>query len=74
MPSSRLMTVDEIDVIAHEFVKMGVKKIRLTGGEPLLRKEADKIMLALSKHPIELALTTTGLRTNEFIAVFKKQE
>jgi len=66
------MTVDEIDAIAREFVKMGVKKIRLTGGEPLVRKDAEKIILALSKYPIELTLTTNGLRTNAFIDVFKK--
>ncbi len=72
MPSSNLMSVEEIDTIAREFVKMGVKKIRLTGGEPLVRKDAEKILLALSKYPIELTLTTNGLRTNEFIPIFKK--
>lgn len=72
MPSSRLMSANEIDVIAREFVKMGVTKIRLTGGEPLVRKDVDKILLALSKYPIELTLTTNALRTNEFIDVFKK--
>ncbi len=72
MPSSRLMSANEIDVIAREFVKMGVTKMRLTGGEPLVRKDAEKIILALSKYPIELTLTTNGLRTNDFIDVFKK--
>jgi cyclic pyranopterin phosphate synthase len=72
MPSSRLMTVDEIDKIAREFVKMGVNKIRLTGGEPLVRKEVKEILMTLSKYPIELTLTTNGLRTNEFIDIFKK--
>lgn len=72
MPHFRLMQVDEIDAIAREFVKLGVKKIRLTGGEPLVRKDFSEIVSVLSKYPIELTLTTNGLRTNEFIDVFKK--
>jgi cyclic pyranopterin phosphate synthase len=72
MPSSKLMSAEEIVVIAREFVKLGVKKIRLTGGEPLVRKDFAKIIEALSKFPIELTLTTNGLRTNEFIDSFKK--
>lgn len=71
MPSSKLMTVDEIDTIALEFVKLGVNKIRLTGGEPLVRKDVATIIAALSKYPIELTLTTNGQRINEFITVFK---
>jgi cyclic pyranopterin phosphate synthase len=66
------MTADEIDAIVYEFVKMGVNKVRLTGGEPLVRKDVEKIILSLSKYPIELTLTTNGVRTNEFIEVFKK--
>lgn len=72
MPSSMLMSAEEIEVIAREFVKLGVKKIRLTGGEPLVRKDFAKILEALSKYPIELTLTTNGLRTHEFIDAFKK--
>ena len=44
MPSSRLMSVAEIDAIACEFVKLGVNKIRLTGGEPLVRKDFSEIV------------------------------
>ena len=72
MPSSRLMQADEIDAIARTFVKMGVNKIRLTGGEPLVRKDATDILMRLSKYPVELTLTTNGSRVKEFIPVFKK--
>ena len=72
MPSSRLMKSDEIDAIAGEFVKMGVNKIRLTGGEPLVRKDAKEILLSLSKYPVELTLTTNGSAVNAFISVFKE--
>jgi cyclic pyranopterin phosphate synthase len=72
MPSSKLMTVNEIDAIALGFVKLGVNKIRLTGGEPLVRKDVGAIIETLSKYPIELTLTTNGQRIDEFIDVFKK--
>lgn len=65
------MTADEIDSIASVFVKAGVKKIRLTGGEPLVRKDAKEIILRLSKYPIELAITTNGVFVHEFIETFK---
>jgi cyclic pyranopterin phosphate synthase len=72
MPSSRLMQAEEIDVIAGEFVKMGVNKIRLTGGEPLVRKDAADILLRLSKYPVELTLTTNGCEADDFIPVFRE--
>jgi len=71
MPSNKLMQLDEIEAIAAQFVNLGVKKIRLTGGEPLARKDAAHIILALSKLPVKLTLTTNGSRIHEFIAVFK---
>ena len=72
MPSARLMQADEIDAIAAEFVKAGVKKIRITGGEPLERRDAAEILIRLSQYPIDLTLTTNGSRVNEFITVFKQ--
>ena len=43
-PNAQLMQPDEIITIAEQFVAMGVTKIRLTGGEPLVRKEARDII------------------------------
>ena len=71
-PASRLMQLDEIEAIAKIFVAQGVNKIRLTGGEPLVRKDADKIILALSKLPVTLTLTTNGTRLHEYAAVLKE--
>ena len=51
-PSSKLMQADEIDQIARTFVSLGVTKIRLTGGEPLVRKDAAKIIEQLSLYPV----------------------
>ena len=66
MPHKQLMQPDEIDHIAGLFVQLGVKKIRLTGGEPLVRKEAGTIIRHLGKYPVELTMTTNGVRLHEF--------
>ena len=59
-PNAQLMQVDEMLTIAKQFVAMGVDKIRLTGGEPLVRKEAREIIAQLSQLPVELCITTNG--------------
>lgn len=66
LPNKHLMQPDEIDHIAGLFVKLGVKKIRLTGGEPLVRKGADDIIRRLGRYPVELTMTTNGIRLHEF--------
>jgi cyclic pyranopterin phosphate synthase len=71
-PSSQIMQADEINEIARIFVLLGVNKIRLTGGEPLVRKDAAKIIEQLSLYPVELTLTTNGTRLHEFLPVLKK--
>lgn len=69
---STLMTADEIYSIGKTFVNLGVKKIRLTGGEPLVRKDAHQIIELLSDLPVELTLTTNATQTHFFIDDFKK--
>ncbi len=71
-PVSKLMQADEIEAISKIFVAHGVNKIRLTGGEPLVRKDAGKIILSLSKLPVKLTLTTNGTRIHEFIELLKE--
>jgi cyclic pyranopterin phosphate synthase len=71
-PRSHLMTADEIITIAQTFVKQGVKKIRLTGGEPLVRKDAKQIIERLGKLGVELTLTTNGILVDDFIDTFKE--
>jgi GTP 3',8-cyclase len=70
-PSSKLMQADEINTIAGIFVSQGVNKIRLTGGEPLVRKDVGKIIESLSTYPVELVLTTNGIRLDEFAGILK---
>jgi len=71
-PASKLMQADEIEAISKIYVAQGVNKIRLTGGEPLVRKDAGKIILSLSKLPVKLTLTTNGTRIHEFIELLKE--
>jgi GTP 3',8-cyclase len=70
-PASRLMQPDEIEAIAKIFVLQGVNKIRLTGGEPLVRKDAADIIMRLSKLPVNLTITTNGTRLHEFVDVLE---
>ena len=56
-----LLNFEEIERLARVFVEHGVKKIRLTGGEPLLRRELEKLVEKLAGMAgLELALTTNG--------------
>jgi len=56
-----LLSFEEIERLARIFVSQGIRKIRLTGGEPLLRKDLPSLIAMLSRIPgIEIALTTNG--------------
>ena len=68
---SEFMTSEEIIEIATTFVKMGVKKIRLTGGEPLIKKDIVNILTQLSQLPIELTLTTNAVLVDKYLQTFK---
>lgn len=70
-PSAKLMQVEEIESMAKTFVELGVKKIRLTGGEPLLRKDAKEIIQKLSKLPVELTISTNAVLVDQYIETFK---
>jgi len=73
-PKSHLMTADEIIHIAKTFVDLGVTKIRLTGGEPLVRKDAQHIIQQLGQLGIDLSITTNGILVPNFISVFKEAD
>ncbi len=71
-PKADLMTADEIFAIAQTFVKNGVDKIRLTGGEPLLRKDFPEIVSKLSDLEVSLSITTNGILIDRHIEVLKQ--
>jgi len=61
MPHEQLLSFEEIGRLASIFVRFGVKKIRLTGGEPLLRRELERLVAILRTLPkVELTMTTNG--------------
>ena len=70
-PKSHIMNFDEIYTIAKTFVDNGVTKIRLTGGEPLVRRDADVILKKLATLPVELAISTNAVIVDRFIETFK---
>ncbi|MFB9108607.1 GTP 3',8-cyclase MoaA [Flavobacterium gyeonganense] len=71
-PKASLMTADEIFSIAQTFVQNGVDKIRLTGGEPLLRKDFPEIVSKLSALEVSLSITTNGILIDRHIDVLKQ--
>jgi len=71
-PSHKMMQVDEIVDLAKVFIKLGVNKIRLTGGEPLVRKDAKLIIQKLAELPVEISISTNAVLVNDFINVFKE--
>ena len=67
LPRSELLSLEEIVRVAESFVRLGVRKIRLTGGEPLLRRGIERLIEKLSAlrtdsgAAVEIALTTNGV-------------
>lgn len=68
---AEFMTQEELVIIAKKFVAFGVKKIRLTGGEPLLKKNFAAIVLELAKLPVELTITTNGVLLDNYFDVLR---
>ena len=71
-PRSHIMNYDEVYTIAKTFVDHGVTKIRLTGGEPLVRRDADVILKKLATLPVELSITSNAVIIDRFIDVLKE--
>ena len=67
LPRAELLNFEEIERIAQLFVEHGVHKIRLSGGEPLLRHGVEKLIEKLARltsadgQPVDIAMTTNGL-------------
>lgn len=73
LPKAEVLTLEELDRIASAFVSLGTRKLRITGGEPLVRKGVMGLFERLSRHLAsgaldELTLTTNGTRLEEFAA------
>src|SRR5690606_16186704 len=73
LPKRDLLTLEELDRLCSAFVAKGVRKLRLTGGEPLVRKNVMHLIAGLARHLEsgaldELTLTTTGSQLSRFAA------
>ena len=71
LPKAEVLTLEELDRLASAFIALGVRKLRITGGEPLVRKGVMGLIEDLSRHLRsgaleELTLTTNGTRLAEF--------
>ncbi len=66
------MQHEEIIGIARKFVALGVDTIRLTGGEPLIRKHVDVLLTELGKLNIQLKLTTNGILLDRYFSVLQE--
>lgn len=64
LPKAELLTLEELTCVAETFIRRGIRKIRITGGEPLVRRDVTKLVEALGRHVggglDELALTTNA--------------
>jgi cyclic pyranopterin phosphate synthase len=60
LPHSAILSFEEIARLARVFAGLGVRKVRLTGGEPLVRKQLPRLVAMLTELPVELTLTTNG--------------
>jgi cyclic pyranopterin phosphate synthase len=73
LPKAQLLSLEELDRVCTAFVRRGVRHLRLTGGEPLMRRGFLDLVRGLSRHLDsgaldELTLTTNGVRLREFAA------
>jgi len=71
LPKRELLTLEELDRMCTTFVRLGVRKLRITGGEPLVRRDILKFFHAMSRHLDagaldELTLTTNGSQLERF--------
>jgi cyclic pyranopterin phosphate synthase len=64
LPKAEVLSLEELDALASAFVGLGVKKLRLTGGEPLMRKGFITLVERLSRHLASGALEELTLTTN----------
>ncbi|HZI17503.1 MAG TPA: GTP 3',8-cyclase MoaA [Pyrinomonadaceae bacterium] len=72
-PKSEMLTYEEIELAVEVFASLGVEKVRLTGGEPMLRRDIELLVARLSRVPgvKDLALTTNAFNLAERAAGLK---
>lgn len=76
LPRKDLLTLEELDALCSAFIERGIRKIRLTGGEPLVRRDLMGFIQRLSRHREsgaldEITMTTNGTQLAKFAADLK---
>ena len=64
LPKKELLTLEELDRLCSAFIRLGVKKLRITGGEPLVRREIMTFFNGMSRHLDSGALDELTITTN----------
>src|SRR5688500_17157622 len=77
LPKRDILTLEELDRVSSAFIERGVKKLRLTGGEPLVRRNIMQLVQSLSRHLRsgaleELTLTTNGSQLSRYASALKE--
>jgi len=76
LPKRELLTIEELDQVARAFIERGVKKIRITGGEPLVRRGMPELIERLGSYLgqglDELTLTTNGTLLTQFADILAR--
>jgi len=77
LPRKDLLSLEELGTLCESFIKRGIKKIRITGGEPLVRRDLMSFIHKLSKHRIsgkldEITLTTNGTLLSRYAKELKQ--
>ncbi|MGO9270020.1 MAG: GTP 3',8-cyclase MoaA [Terriglobia bacterium] len=74
LPRDEILNFEEIRALVEIFTGLGVAKVRLTGGEPLLRRDLDQLLHMLAANPLlhDLALTTNGLLLGQYARALRE--
>jgi cyclic pyranopterin phosphate synthase len=73
LPRQHLLTFEEIEQVVAAFGQLGCRRVRLTGGEPLLRKDVPELVARLARQPLEdLAMTTNGVLLEDHAALLRQ--
>ena len=73
LPKAEILTFEEIAKLSDLFAQLGIRKVRLTGGEPLLRPDLHRLVAMIARNPdvTDLAMTTNGTLLEEQLDLLK---
>lgn len=69
---SHFMNADEVIALAKTFVNLGVKKIRITGGEPFVNKDISQILKQLNQFNVDLSITSNAILLSEYFELLEQ--